>query len=213
MFLRAIFEGFIFGAGLIIAIGAQNAFVLRQGLTRNHVFATALICTLSDMVLIALGVGGLGTVIASSQVLTSIAAWGGGLFLLYYGARSFISARKSQGINSLEKSVSPDTLRKTIAAALGFSLLNPHVYIDTVVLIGSLGAQYPVDTRWGFAGGAMLASLSWFFGLAYGAARLTPIFEKPLAAKLLDILIGVIMWMIAFSLLKEPVTAIIFSGR
>ena len=208
----AAIKGLVFGAGLIIAIGAQNAFVLRQGLARRDVFLTALVSTLGDVFLIALGIGGVGALIAGSRTLTLAATWGGGLFLLYFGWRSFNNAGRGHGLDlglQQDKAGGP---RKTVLAALGFSLLNPHVYLDTVVLIGSLGAQFPPGQRWYFGAGAMLASALWFFGLAYGASKLAPWFEKKWAAQALDLLIGVIMWGIAFSLLWEPVAAL-FAGN
>jgi L-lysine exporter family protein LysE/ArgO len=204
----ALLRGFGLGAGLIIAIGAQNAFVLRQGLKRRRPFLTALVSTLGDMTLIALGVAGLGSIIAGSDLLTTVARWGGALFLLAFGLRSFRSALKPAALE-LDKADLPlpdeatPSVRATILTALGFSLLNPHVYLDTVVILGSLGAGYPPGERASFALGAMTASTLWFFGLAYGAAQLTPLFRRPSTWRALDVIIGVIMWTIAFSLVAE----------
>jgi L-lysine exporter family protein LysE/ArgO len=199
--LTTFIQGFGLGAGLIVAIGAQNAFVLRQGLKRQYVFITASICTLCDAILIALGVGGLGTIIASTPLLTAIATWGGAAFLLFYGFRSFRSALSAGKLEASPEHVT--TLRNTILAVMAFSLLNPHVYLDTVVLVGSIGAHYPANERIAFALGAMSASLTWFFGLAYGAAWLAPLFRHPLTWKILDCLIGCIMWTIAISLIRS----------
>ncbi len=204
--LLPLIQGFGLGASLIIAIGAQNAFVLRQGLKRQHVFATASICTLCDVVLIALGVGGLGTLIAAVPVLTIIATWGGAAFLLYYGFRSFRSALKPSTLDADNSSRQATHLRDTILAALAISLLNPHVYLDTVVLVGSVGAHYPAQERLEFALGAMLASLIWFFGLAYGAGRLAPLFRRPIAWRILDAVVCCIMWTIAASLIWNAVS-------
>lgn len=203
--LSPLLQGFGLGASLIIAIGAQNAFVLRQGLKRHHVFTTAAICTLCDMILIVLGVGGLGTLIATAPVLTAIATWGGAAFLLFYGFRSFRSALRPASLDTQKMPTSSGQLRNTILTVLALSLLNPHVYLDTVVLVGSIGAHYPVTLRASFALGAMLASLTWFFGLAYGAAWLTPLFQRPIAWRVLDTAVGIIMWTIALSLIWTSV--------
>lgn len=193
-------QGFGLGAALIIAIGAQNAFVLQQGLKRDHVFATALICTLCDALLILLGVAGLGALIAHSQALAAIATWGGVLFLLVYGLRSFRSAMQPATLDASQSTLEGSTLRATVLAVLGVSLLNPHVYLDTVVLVGSVGARHAGVGRAAFAAGAMLASCTWFFALAYGSAWLAPLFRRPVAWRVLDLAVGVIMWAIAASL-------------
>jgi len=200
--LTPLLQGFGIGAGLIVAIGAQNAFVLRQGLKRQHLFVTAAVCTLNDLALIALGVAGLGAVVSQSQFLHTIALWGGAAFLLFYGFRSFRSAL-NPGTLEADTSARKITLRQTILTALAFSLLNPHVYLDTVVILGSVGSQRPPDERLSFAIGAMLASTVWFFGLVYGASRLAPLFRRPEVWRALDTLIGCIMWIIAASLILE----------
>ncbi|MEK6221168.1 MAG: LysE/ArgO family amino acid transporter [Chloroflexota bacterium] len=197
-------KGLIFGAGLIIAIGAQNAYVLRQGLAQRYVFIIAFVSSVADILLIVLGVGGLGAIIAQNETLTLIATWGGALFLLFFALRSFSTARNYHGIILTNDPDIDDTAKSAAMAALGFSLLNPHVYLDTVVLIGSLGAQFPPHLRWWFAGGACLASILWFFGLAYGARWLSPLFQKSWAAKALDIGIGIIMLWVALSLVWQP---------
>jgi L-lysine exporter family protein LysE/ArgO len=194
-------QGFALGASLIIAIGAQNAFVLRQGLKRVHVFLSASVCTLCDMVLITLGVAGLGTLISTNPILTQIATWGGAAFLLYYGLRSFRSALKANILEAESAQDQPMRTRDTLVTLLAISLLNPHVYLDTVVLVGSIGAHYPEDQRIYFALGAMCASLVWFFGLAYGAAWLAPLFRRPMAWRILDALVGCVMWSIAGTLI------------
>ncbi len=199
--MLSLLQGFGLGAGLIIAIGAQNAFVLRQGLKRQHLFLTASISTLCDAILIVLGVGGLSTVIANVPVLTIIATWGGVLFLLFFGLRSFRSAMGNSALATGKASAQPMRPGGTIIAVLVFSLLNPHVYLDTVVLVGSIGAHYHANERVSFALGAILASCTWFFGLAYGAAWLAPLFQRSLAWRILDIAVGCIMWTIAASLI------------
>lgn len=193
-------EGWGTSSGLIISIGAQNAFVLKQGILRNYVFITALICSFIDATLISLGVGGFGAILTSNILLLSLARWGGAAFLAYYGFRSFRSALKTESLK-LDRNAKPPNLKVTLITLFALSLLNPHVYLDTVVLLGSIGAQFPGHERLYFALGAMLASFTWFFTLGYGARYLGPLFQKPIAWKILDFLIGCIMWAIALSLL------------
>lgn len=190
------------GAGLIIAIGAQNAFVLRQGLKRQDVFLTALVCTLCDVLLIALGVAGLGTLVSSQPLLTAIAAWGGALFLFVYGLRALLSALKPGRLEA-DAPTLPMSRRDIVLTTLAVSLLNPHVYLDTVVLLGSIGGQFVGVSRLAFGVGAATASSLWFFGLAFGAQRLGPLFRHPRAWRVLDVLIALVMWSIAASLVAE----------
>lgn len=195
-------QGLGLGAALIIAIGAQNAFVLRQGLKRQGVFLAALVCTLCDVLLIALGVAGLSSLISSRPLLTAIAAWGGALFLFVYGLRALVSALKPGQLEA-ETAPSPTSRRDVVLTTLAVSLLNPHVYLDTVVLLGSVGGQFAGVSRLSFGLGAATASSLWFFGLAYGAQRLGPLFRRPLAWRVLDVLIALVMWSIALSLVAE----------
>lgn len=193
--------GFFLGATLIIAIGAQNAFILRQGLLRSHVFVLCLICALSDAVLIVAGVAGLGTLIARSQQLITVVTIGGAIFLLFY---AFIAFRRALRPESLEAAPSSGgTLAAAISTCLALTFLNPHVYLDTVVLLGSLSAQYKGAGRIAYGVGAVIASFVWFFGLGYGARLLQPIFAKPSAWRILDVIIGVVMAAIAVSLLAK----------
>lgn len=196
--LDAFGRGLGLGAGLIIAIGAQNAFVLRQGLRREGRLLVALLCTCCDAALIALGAAGFGGLIAHLPWLTRAAAWLGALFLLFYGATAFCRALHPVTLHDDAPVASRSSLAGTV---LALSLLNPHVYLDTVVLIGGLSAQYPLAARGWFAGGAMAASALWFFGLAYGASLLVPLFRKPMTWRILDLMIGCVMWAIAASLL------------
>jgi L-lysine exporter family protein LysE/ArgO len=200
VWLPSLLQGLGLGASLIIAIGAQNAFVLRQGLKRQRLFVTASLCALCDMLLISLGVAGLGTLIAAQPVLTTLATWAGALFLLYYGFRSFVSAMRSESLKTEETQESAH-LSDTVLTVLAFSLLNPHAILDTVVLIGSVGAHYAPHERFFFALGAMAASFLWFFSLAYGAGWLAPLFRRPLAWRVLDCVVGCVMWAIAGTLL------------
>jgi len=201
LILFTFFKGLSVGAGLIIAIGAQNAFVLKNGITRKHVFTMAIICSLIDAIMIYIGVSGLGHFIAESTVLLNIAKYGGALFLFYYGTKSFYSAVYiAHSIANADINDS-NNLKKTIITLLTLSLLNPHLYLDTLVLLGSIGAQIAENQRIYFTIGAVCASFLWFFSLAYGARYLSPLFKKPVSWKILDAIIGIIMWAIAGSLL------------
>ena len=193
-------EGLGTGAALIIAIGAQNAFVLKQGILKNHVFPTVLTCALIDALLIAFGVGGFGALLTSSALLLNCARWGGAAFLVYYGFRSFRAVLKSDSLDADPNQDRPN-FKTSLTTVLALSFLNPHVYLDTVVLLGSIGAQFPVHERSLFGSGTITASFLWFFSLGYGARFLAPLFKKPLAWKILDFAIGVIMWAIAYSLI------------
>jgi L-lysine exporter family protein LysE/ArgO len=193
--LAAAMSGFLLGGSLIIAIGAQNAFVLRQGLKRQFVLPVSLICALSDALLIAAGIAGLGTLVAQSGRALQIVTAGGALFLLGYGVRSFFRALKPEAMQAGEGRT--ERLGAALAACLAFTFLNPHVYLDTVLLIGSLSARYEGAARIAFGAGAAAASFVWFFGLGYGAALLAPVFADRRAWRVLDILIGIVMWAIA----------------
>lgn len=203
--LNTFIEGLSIGASLIIAIGAQNAFVLKQGILRKYIFITALICSLIDMVLIMAGVFGLGAIITRIPILMIVATIGGSLFLIVYGIRSFKSVYKPKILDDSVAPKGPGDLRATILTLLAFSFLNPHVYLDTVVLLGGIGARHPQAQRISFVMGAASASLLWFFGLAYGSSVLTPLFKKKLTWRILDFLIGCIMLFIAFKLIQFAV--------
>jgi L-lysine exporter family protein LysE/ArgO len=200
--LSAFLAGLGIGASLIIAIGAQNAFVLRQGLRREHVTAVVVVCVLVDWVLIAAGSLGFGSLVRAFPLVTSLAAWGGALFLFGYGAMSWRSAVHPAALSAETDGVSPPvgTTKAAVLAALAVSLLNPHVYLDTVVLLGSIAAQYEGMLRAWFTMGAWVASLTWFSALGFGARLLAPVFEKPAAWRVLDVAIGVVMWWIATGL-------------
>jgi L-lysine exporter family protein LysE/ArgO len=204
-------DGFVLGAGLIVAIGAQNLYVLRQGLKRRFVFTVALACGAIDAALIVAGVGGVGTLIAGNETLTRAAAWGGALFLFVYGVLALRAAIRPR-LATIDPSAGEEgSRRETLAGVLGavsaFSLLNPHVYLDTVVILGGLGAQYPTNQRAAFAGGATVASFLWFFALAYGARVAAPVFTRPAAQRGLDLFVWVVMWSIASGLVWNEVAA------
>jgi L-lysine exporter family protein LysE/ArgO len=190
------------GGSLIVAIGAQNAFVLRQGLARRQVALVATICFLCDAALIALGALGLGEVIAGSALLRRATALGGAAFIAGYGLRALWRMRQPGALAAAGGAAAAGA---ALAAgqALAFSLLNPHVYLDTVVLIGSVAAQVPDEARLWFAVGAACASALWFYGLAFGATRLAPFFRTQAAWRALDAAIGVVMLAIAAGLVAS----------
>lgn len=196
-------SGFLLGLSLIVAIGAQNAYILRQGLLRRHVFILCLICALSDAVLIAAGVAGLGTLIAQSPSLIVLVTVAGAAFLLWYGFSAFRRAMHPDGLKA--DGSGAVSLKAAVATCLALTFLNPHVYLDTVVLLGSLSARFDGQARLAYGTGAVLASFLWFFTLGYGARLLQPFFARPFAWRVLDCLIGIIMWMIALSLLGRLV--------
>ncbi|MGH6962703.1 MAG: LysE/ArgO family amino acid transporter [Dongiaceae bacterium] len=207
--IAPLLQGLGLGAGLIIAIGAQNAYVLRQGLRREHAFSVAAVCFLCDMLLIAVGAGGFGTLVAAFPAFTSLAAWGGAAFLFVYGIRALRSALRPAVLDTAVDTAPLSAVGRgrAVLTALALSLLNPHVYLDTVVLLGSIAGQYAGWARVAFALGGILASLLWFYGLAAGAARLAPLFRRPAAWRILDLAIAVIMWAIAGSLVWHEITA------
>jgi L-lysine exporter family protein LysE/ArgO len=194
------FNGFVLTLGLIMAIGAQNAHVLRQGLRGEHVLLTVSVSALCDVLLITLGIAGLGSLFVANPELTAAARYGGAAFLLWYGARALRSAlRGGRAIDLAEHTRS--SRAQALLAAAGFSLLNPHAYLDTVVLLGSIGSQQAEDLRPLFAAGAITASIVWFVLLGYGARLLVPLFARPLAWQVLDALVALMLWGIAASLL------------
>jgi L-lysine exporter family protein LysE/ArgO len=183
-------NGLLVAAGLIIAIGAQNAFVLRQSLRREHHLAVAALCVLCDAVLVSAGVFGLARVLAENPTLLAVARWGGAVFLIWYGLKALLRALAPQGMAHTGETGSRSR-RAVLLAALAVTLLNPHVYLDTVLLIGSLGAQQ--DAPGAYAMGAASASLLWFFTLAFGAAWLAPWLARPTTWRLVDLMVAVMM--------------------
>lgn len=181
------------GLSLILAIGAQNAFVLKQGLLRRHVFAVCLFCAVSDAVLIVLGVAGMSTVGAHVPWLADAMRWGGVAFLLWYGARSFRAALR--GGDVLHAQGRDGGLAAALATIAALTWLNPHVWLDTVVLLGAVAAQWP--DRAAFAAGAVSGSFMFFFALGYGARLLAPVFARPRAWQWLEVGVGAVMWAIA----------------
>nr|WP_120222907.1 LysE/ArgO family amino acid transporter [Sulfitobacter guttiformis] len=190
--------GFLLSLSLILAIGAQNAFVLRQGVRREHVFWVCLTCAITDALLISAGVAGFGALAVAVPWFETAMRFGGAAFLFVYGTRAAISAL--QGGAVLEPAgENGQSLKRTILTLLAITFLNPHVYLDTLVLVGSISAQYP--DRVAFAAGAISASAIFFFILGYGARLLQPVFARPVSWRILDGLIAVTMWAISAALL------------
>ena len=203
MSLAASAAGFVAGGSLIFAIGSQNAFVLRQGLQRRHVGRVVLICALGDIGLILAGVGGVGLVVHQWPALLQVLRWAGAGFLATYG---LMAARRAwQGTDALTPADHTQSgARRAILACLAFTFLNPHVYLDTMVLLGSLSTRYAGSARWAFALGACCASVLWFVSLGYGARLLLPVFRNPHAWRVLDALIAVFMLVLAVLLTWMP---------
>jgi L-lysine exporter family protein LysE/ArgO len=197
--MDAYLTGFATGAALIIAIGAQNAFVLRQGLARDHVGTVIAICALSDALLIVAGVAGLGALVRRAPLALEVLRWGGAAYLAAYAVRAFVRAARPVGLAAARTTVR--TRAGVVAAALAFTYLNPHVYIDTVLLLGALGTQFG-DARWWFAAGASTASLTWFSALGLGARALSRRMASPMTWRVLDVAIGVVMVVVAVTLVR-----------
>jgi L-lysine exporter family protein LysE/ArgO len=192
-------QGFLLQASLILVIGPQNAFVLRQGLARRHVVAVCAVASACDVALVALGAAGFGTLVASNPWLLEAAAWGGAAFLAVYGT---MAARRALAPAALQAGAgAPETRAAAVAGLLAVSLLNPHVYLDTVVLVGGLAGQQPdAASRALFAAGAGSLSVVWFFATGLGAARLAPLLARPAAWRAIDALIALTMWTGALAL-------------
>ncbi|GFE65668.1 LysE/ArgO family amino acid transporter [Litoreibacter roseus] len=197
--MDAYIAGFLLGFSLILAIGAQNAFVLRQGLRRAHVLLVCLTCAVSDAILITLGVGGFGQLSEVAPWFATVMRYGGAAFLLVYGALAFRSAWRGGAVMEAT-SEGAGRWQAALATCLALTWLNPHVYLDTVVLLGSIAAQYD-GARTEFGAGAVTSSFVFFFSLGYGARALAPVFANPQAWRILDIFVGLLMWAIAVSLL------------
>lgn len=197
--LAAYWQGLFTGAGLIIAIGAQNAYVLTLGIRQNHALAAAALCALIDVALISAGVLGLGALIKQNAVLQNVSALGGAAFLLWFGFRSLVEARKNHSMQAAEGT--KDSLRKVLGTTLAISLLNPHVYLDTVVMLGAISSTYPGNGNISFGAGAVTASIIWFFSLSYAGHLLAPLFTRPGTWKVLHILVCIMVWLVAASLL------------
>jgi L-lysine exporter family protein LysE/ArgO len=201
MLVSAFTTGFALSATLIIAIGAQNSFVLRQGLRREHVVAIVAFCAFADLALISAGVAGLAQVLGRAPSLTMALSIAGTLFLLWYGLRALRRAFQPQALRAADSA--RVSLRGAVAQAAAFTFLNPHVYLDTVLLMGSIGGRQPAEARLWFVGGAALASGAWFTALGFGARLLAPLFSRPRAWQVLDILVGATMLALAAGLVHQ----------
>ena len=200
--LPALVQGLALSLGLIVAIGAQNAFVLRQGLRREHVGLVVLFCALADAVLIVAGVLGMAQALGNRPLLAQALTWAGAAFLAFYGWQALRRARQAHRLQAVAGGMGLSR-SAALAQAAAFTLLNPHVYLDTVLLVGSIGAQQPDALRIWFVAGASSASLAWFGSLGYGARWLAQWFERPRAWQVLDVLIGLTMWVLAALLVRH----------
>lgn len=200
MNLHQIAQGYLVTLGLIVAIGAQNAHVLRMGLTRQHVLITVLVCTVSDALLMGLGVSGMGAVMTRFPRAVEAATWCGAAFLLWYGLRSLRAAFAERVLVPGE--AAPMPARQAVLLALGFTYLNPHAWLDTVVLVGALGGREQGPGRLAFWIGCVAASISWFMLLGYGARWLAPLFRRAVSWRVLDALVGVGMGALALALVR-----------
>ena len=200
-------SGFLTGGSLIVAIGAQNAYVLRQGLIRHHVTAVVVVCVLSDVVLIAAGVSGIGAIVDRAGWVIDVVRWLGVAFLLWYAARSLRRVFQPESLHADGAAAARSEPQRTVVGrAFALTWLNPHVYLDTVLLIGSIAAthsgpsNHALDGRWSFAIGSAVASIIWFSGLGFGAHALAPVFARPRAWQALELLIAATMILIALKL-------------
>lgn len=195
--MDVLLTGFLTGLSLIVAIGAQNAYVLRQGLARNHIFLVVLICAVSDALLIFLGIGGFGTIIRQMPLVLEILRVVGVGYLLFFAIRSAVGAFKTEVL--LPSEAEPKSAWAVAMAVLGLTYLNPHVYLDTVLFLGTLGAQFG-DSRWLFGAGAAAASVLWFCTIGFGARAASKLMARPIFWRVLDLAIAAVMLAIAFSL-------------
>ncbi|CAI9403088.1 LysE/ArgO family amino acid transporter [Aestuariimicrobium sp. T2.26MG-19.2B] len=195
--LAAVVSGLLSGLSLIVAIGAQNAFVLRQGVAKRHVGVVVAICAVSDLVLIAAGVAGVGAVVQGHPVALKAIAVVGAAYLTWFGVRSLLSARRPEALLP----GGPSPRGSVVASALALTWLNPHVYLDTVLLLGNLAASHGATGRWWFGLGAGLGSILWFAGLGYGAGLAARWFSRERTWQVLDVVIGLVMFALAGSLL------------
>jgi L-lysine exporter family protein LysE/ArgO len=195
--VQVVLTGFLTGLSLIVAIGAQNAFVLRQGLLKKHVLVIVLICAVSDATLITLGVLGLGALISALPWLLEVIRWVGVAFLFWYGSTSLRRFMKNESLKAAE--TGSGALKQTVLTTLALTFLNPHVYLDTVIFIGGIANQFG-DQKWFFVIGAVTASFIWFFSLGFGASKASVLMSKPAFWKILDIFIAAVMYSLAITL-------------
>ncbi|URL60113.1 amino acid transporter [Luteibacter flocculans] len=204
MYVAAALAGFTAGAGLIVAIGSQNAFVLRQGLLRQHVGLVVATCALGDILLISAGVAGVGALVRQWPALLDALRYGGAAFLMMYGAMAARRAWHGSG-GLVPSDEGGQSVWIALLTCLAFTFLNPHVYLDTMILLGSLSTRYTGGVQWAFAAGACIASVTWFSLLGYGSRVLLPIFKRPVAWRVLDIFVAGFMFSLALLLLLRPI--------
>ena len=195
--MLALIPGFLTGMSLIVAIGAQNAFVIRQGLLRSHVLLVVIVCSVSDTLLIVLGTGGLGKIIQSNPNLLTFIRWFGVVYLTWFGIKSLRSAFKENQL--LATGQAEISWKRILTTVLALTYLNPHVYLDTVIFVGSIANQFEGD-KWFFALGASLASVGWFSTIGFGARAASHLMSKPIFWRILDSAIAFVMFSIAFTL-------------
>ncbi len=199
-------QGFSLGATMIIPIGAQNAYVLNQGIKRNHHLTTATICSVMDVFFISLGIFGGGALLSQNETLLTVVTLGGIAFLTFYGWLSLRAALQHSDQQESQPQKLARGRRAVILGALAVTVLNPHLYLDTVVILGSIGGQFEGSDRLSFALGTMMASFVWFYGLSIGAAKLAPVLSKPKTKKIIDLIVATMMFIIAFALAKSLYT-------
>ena len=202
MIFSAMLQGIILGLGMIIPIGAQNAYVLGRGINRNHHLLAATVCIIFDIVLIAAGIFGASALISSNEFLMLVITWGGILFLFTYGVLSFKAVIQNK-YQTMETESLIKSRKVVLATIFAVSLLNPHVYLDTLVILGSVGGQFEGSGKLSFALGTMLASIIWFYSLALAAAKMGPFLSQPKILRSIDFFVGCIMWAISFSLYQH----------
>ena len=205
MNLWVLLQGFGLGASMIIPIGAQNAYVLNQGIKRNHHLTTATICSVLDVIFISLGLFGGGAVLSQNETLLTVVTLGGIAFLTFYGLLSLKSAVQTNKASESKRQVVERGRRAVILGALAVTVLNPHLYLDTVVIIGSIGGQFEGQDRISFALGTIMASFVWFYTLSIGAAKLGPTLSRPRVKQGIDIVVAIMMFTIALMLINELV--------
>lgn len=207
--LAEILRGAMISGSLIIAIGAQNLFVLKQGLLKNHIFFVSTICFICDFTLMSIGIMGVGTFISANPIITNIIAILGALFLIWYGFNALKSAIKGTSSMQIEsQDTKNNSLLKVVLATLAVTLLNPHVYLDTVVIVGGIAGTLTSEQKIAFLIGAVCVSFIWFFGIGYGARLLTPLFKQKRMWVILDCLVGLVMFYIAYRLIMYVIQGI-----
>lgn len=202
MWSYPVVQGFAIGASMIIPIGAQNAYLLNQGIKRNHHLTVATICMLCDCFLILLGVYGGGQLLATNPIMMTLITWAGIVFLAIYGGMSFRAMVKPKIVVS-DLASNKSSLRIVVLGTLAVTILNPHVYLDTMVILGSVGSQFKGQAQLYFVIGCFIASLTWFYSLALTASKLSSVLARPKTQQLINFIVGIIMWCIAFALFRH----------